>query len=90
MQGKLNVVYTKGNVDVLVSGVVGGLDCGDILKNSLQHIVNHLIAEILPNQHNVVNEDAFDVLCIIIGIGGNHRLGVIAPSALSAHLHNLS
>ena len=53
VQGELDVVDTEGDVNVLVGGVVGIFNGINVSKNTLQHVVHHLIAQIIPDQHDV-------------------------------------
>ena len=39
VQGQLDVVHAEGDVDVLVGGVVRGLDGADVLENALEHVI---------------------------------------------------
>ena len=73
MKRDLNIVYAERDVDVLVGRVMGCLDGRDsiICKNHIQHIVYHVIGQVLIYQHDIVNKYALHILFVVVCIGGN-------------------
>ena len=77
MQRELDIIHTEGDVDVLIRGVVRSLDGGDVLEDTLEHVVDHRVAQVLAHEHDVVNEQALDILGVVIGVSGDDGLGVV-------------
>ena len=45
--------------------------------NALEHVIDHVVAQVLAHQHDIIDEQALHVLGVVIGPGGDDGLGVV-------------
>ena len=66
MQRDLQIRNTEADVDVFVRRVVAGLDGVDIVKDTIEDVVDHVIGKGVAYQHDIVNENALHIFFVVI------------------------